>query len=82
MCLATCGEAPDAPPLDHLIAGKLLANEVVVGLVGVEGIDDVVAVSPLSLGKDEAIGVHVEAHRVSVADDIEPMACPALAETR
>ena len=58
------------------VAGDLLADELVVRLVGVERVDDVVAVPP---------GVRVgdvprRAGRLGVAGDVEPVPAPALAE--
>ena len=50
----------------------------VVGLVAVEGADDVVAIAP-GVG---AVRVVLEAVGVGVADDVEPVAAPALAVVR
>ena len=56
------------------IAGELFADELVVGQVRVEGIDDVVSVSK-RIGVAE---VFVETIRVGIACDIEPVSGPAL----
>ena len=61
---------------------SLLGEEAVVRLVGVEGGDHVVAVLPLAVTHDDVVGVGVEADRVGVADDVEPVAAPTLAEAR
>jgi hypothetical protein len=60
----------------QLVAGELLAEELVPGLVGVEGADHVVAVAigPLPPGVELAVAV-----AVGVAGHVEPMAGPALA---
>ena len=61
----------------ELVGGDLFEQEAVVGLVRVEGVDDVVAVSEgVWVG---VIAVVDAAHVVSVAHDIEPVAAPALA---
>ena len=60
------------------VAGDLLADELVVRLVGVEGVDDVVAVAP-GLGHGE---VGRLAGRVGVADHVEPVPAPLLAVGR
>ena len=60
------------------IAGDLVADELVVGQVGVEGLDDVVAVRP-GIG---SLGVDLKAMGVGVAHDIEPVLGPAFAMVR
>ena len=72
------GVARAGTVLGQDVAGDLLAEELVVRLVGVEGIDDVVAVAPRH-GHRIIRGL---ARRVGVADDVEPMAAPALAVGR
>jgi len=57
------------------VAGDLLAQEAVVGLVGVEGLDDVVAEAPGA----QPLPVGLEAVALGEADHVEPMAPPALA---
>ncbi len=57
------------------IAGNLLANELVVGQVGVETADDVIAVSPRVRSKL----VVFEPVALCVTDHVEPMAAPAFA---
>jgi hypothetical protein len=57
------------------VSRDLLADELVIRNIGVEGTDDIVAV-----GKGVGtLGIHLEAMRVGVADDIEPVLRPALA---
>ena len=58
------------------VAGDLLGEEAVVGLVFVEGLDDIVAVAPGVRVKD----VRFFAARFGVTRDIKPVASPALAE--
>ena len=60
------------------VAGDLLADEAVVGLVRVERGDDVVAVAP----GVRAELVTFETMRVGIVGDIEPVAGPAFAVTR
>ena len=60
------------------ITDDLLADELVVGRVLVEGADDIVAIRP-GVG---AFGVHLEAVRVRVAHHIQPVLRPALAVAR
>ena len=60
------------------VAGDLFADELVVGEVAVEGVDDVVAVAPGIAEGD----VFIEAVGVGVAGDIEPVAAPAFAVVR
>ena len=58
------------------VAGELFGEEAVVAHVGVESVDDVVAVAP---GKWER-PVARAAHRFRVAGEIEPVASPAFAK--
>ena len=60
------------------IACDLFAKELVVRFVGVEGVDDGVAVSP-GIGAEL---VTFEAVRIGVVDDVEPVASLAFAEVR
>ena len=63
---------------DQLVAGELLHDEAVVGLVRVEAADDVVAVPPgVGPGLVELVAVGV-----GVAGQVEPVPAPALAVTR
>ncbi len=62
----------------ELIAGELLGQEAVVGFVGVEGPDDIVAVTP-GMGTKGILPVTV---RLGIADEVEPVPPPALAVTR
>ena len=57
------------------VAGDLFLDEEVIGLVGVEGADDVIAVAP----GGGAFAVDGEAVGFGVADEIKPVAAPALA---
>ena len=68
----------DAPRLGEQVAGDVLGEEPVVGQVGVEGADDVVAVAP---GVGDLV-VELVAVRLGVADQIEPVPAPALAVVR
>ena len=66
---------PVGSDLIEFIAGQLLTNELVVRLVVVERADDVVAITP-----DERLGiVPLEAVRLGVANQVEPMSSPMLA---
>lgn len=57
------------------VARELFAEELVDWLVGVEGVDDVVAVTP-----GVAVGdVFVESVGIGVADHVEPVSSPAFA---
>ena len=58
------------------VAGELLANETVERPVGVECLDDVIAIPPGVLGED-VVG---RADLVGVARQVQPVPCPALAE--
>ena len=61
--------------LVQLVAGQLLADELVVRLVGVERANDVVAIPP-----DERLGiVALEAVRLGIAHQVEPVPAPVLA---
>ena len=62
----------------ELVAGKLLGQEAVVGFVGVEGPDDIVAVTP-GVGAERILPVAV---RLGIAHEVEPVPPPALAVTR
>ena len=62
----------------ELVAGELLADKLVVRQVAVEGADDVVAVF-VSVGTETVLFVTFS---FAVADDVEPMLCPALAVAR
>ena len=59
----------------ELVAGELLGQEAVVGFVGVEGADDIVAVTP-GVGAEGILAIAV---RLGVANQVEPVARPALA---
>ena len=64
--------------LGQLVARDLFAHEPVVGLVGVEAVDDVVAVAP-------GVGLRpipLVAVALGIADQVQPMATPALAVLR
>jgi hypothetical protein len=59
----------------EFVAGDLFLDEAVVGLVGVQALDDVVAVAP-----DVWAGlVGLEAFGVGIAGEVEPVARPAFA---
>ena len=58
------------------VSGEVLENELVVGLVLVEGVDDVVAEAP-GIGEDEAASATAG---FRVAGDIEPMPPPTFSE--
>src|SRR5262249_17208765 len=61
-----------------LVAGKLLAEKAVVGLVVVEALDDVVAVTP-----DERLGtIALVTIGLGIADQVEPVASPLFAVMR
>ena len=55
------------------VPGNLLADEAVVGLVGIESVDDVVAEAPSA----QALSVGLKTIALGKADDIEPMPSPA-----
>ena len=67
-----------AARLRQQVAGDVFDHELVEGQVGVEGADDVVAVAP-GVGDVE---VELVAVRLGVADQVEPVAAPALAVVR
>ena len=72
-------------PVDQLVSGQLLGDETVVGLVPVDGIDDVVAILPLSGNAQRLLAGHevvIAAQGVGIAGLIQPMASPALPEMR
>ena len=79
--LAHGGSQPrGAAPVVQLVAGQLLDDEAVVGLVVVQGRDHPIAIAPLAVGQQDVRGVDIEADRVDVARQVEPVAPPALAE--
>ena len=61
---------------EEAVGGELFDDELVVGFVAVEGIDDVVAVSP-GVGVAQVFAAFGVALGVGVAGDIEPVAAPA-----
>ena len=70
-------------PVDQLVSGQLLGDKTVVGLVPVDGLDDVVPVLPLSGNAQRLLAGHevvVAAQGVGIARLIQPMAAPALPE--
>ena len=62
----------------EFVAGELFVEEAVVGFVGVEGGDDVVAVTP-GVGTVEVVFLAVG---IGVAGEVEPVASPAFAVVR
>ena len=62
----------------HLVAGELLFDEFVVGLVAVETLHDVIAIAP-GVG---AVHVVLVAIALGEADDVEPVAAPLFAVVR
>ncbi len=62
----------------QLVARDLLAHELVVGFVAVEGLDDVVAVGP----GIRTIGVEAVALGLGIAGEVQPVLRPALAVAR
>lgn len=60
------------------VAGEVFTNELMVGFILIEGIDDVVAEAP-GVGKDERASA---AGGLGEAGDIEPMAAPAFSKFR
>ena len=58
------------------VAGDLLADELVVGEIGVEAVDHPIAVAP-GIGNGE---IELVATRLAIADDVEPVAGKPLAE--
>ena len=71
-------EPPAVAGRRHQVAGNLLLHEPVVGLVGVERLDDPVAVAERVRVRD----VLVEPVRVGIAGDVEPVPAPPLAVAR
>ncbi len=69
------GDAQHLVARVDLVAGELLGEEAVVGLVGVERLDHVIAETPGVL----AVGVILEAVAFGEADYVEPMLTPAFA---
>ena len=57
------------------IAGNLASDELVVGHVGIQGIDDPIAISP-GIGPRSVVAEPTKT--IAVAGDVEPMARPAL----
>ena len=76
---------PDEPRRDQLggrrpgqqVAGNLFVREPIEGLVGVEGVDD-----PVAIGPDAAVVVEVVAVGVGIAHGVEPVPRPVLAVAR
>ena len=62
----------------QLVGGDLFLNEGVVGLVAIERLDHVIAIAP---GGDEEV-VGLKPGCVGVANQVEPVAAPALAVAR
>ena len=56
----------------QLISGKLLAQEAVVGLVGIEATDDIVAISP-GVGANGILAISVG---FGIANEVEPVSPP------
>ena len=72
-------------PVHQLVSGQLLGDKSVVGLVPVDGFDDVVAILPLSGNTQRLLAgneVVIAAQGVGIAGLIQPMAAPALPEMR
>src|SRR5262245_63857236 len=65
-------------PVGNLVAGDLFLYKSVIGLVVVEGFDDVVSISP----EVRLVGVVLIAARVCIACCIQPVAAPSLAVVR
>ena len=59
----------------QFVAGDLLTDELVIGLVSVEGLDDVVAVRP-DIG---AVGILAVTFGLGVTGKVQPMLSPAFA---
>ncbi len=76
------GEHPRAPPIHHLVARDLLADELIVGHIVVEGSDDIIAIAPFAFALNDERGIDVEANGVGITGHIEPVPGPALAEAR
>ena len=64
--------------LNHFVACELLAQELIVWLVRVKGLDDIVAIAPQS----GQIAVVLESLGLGKADHIQPVLAPALAVVR
>ena len=62
----------------EVVAGELEHQEAIVGQIGVQGVDDPVAIAP-GVG---AFGVELEAVGVGVVSQVEPVLAPALAVMR
>jgi hypothetical protein len=60
------------------IAGDLLAQKLIVGLVGIEGVNDIIPVTPC---QPYRVICRVTGG-VGVTDDVQPVASPALAVSR
>ena len=60
------------------VSGDLFAHELGVGLVPVEGVDDIVAVAP-GVGEDERASA---AAGFGESGDVQPVSAPTLAEVR
>ena len=73
-----CDEKSRRRILPQRIADKLLADEAIVGRVVVKRADHVIAIRP----RVRPLRVHLEAMRVRIAHDIEPMLRPAFAVAR
>ena len=74
----TLGVTRARSPARENVAGDLLAEKFVVGLVGVERVDDVIAIAPG--GRHGIVGGL--ARRVRVTHEVEPVPSPALAVMR
>ena len=70
------GEALVGRRLRQQVPGELFGDEAIEGQVGVKGFDDVIAPAPHGTG-----GVVVEAVRVGIAGDVEPVLGEAFAES-
>ena len=68
-----CGDQGFRAGGGDFVACQLFANKTVVGLVGIEGVDDVVAVAP-GMG---SFFIQFEAVGVGITDDVEPFQSPA-----
>ncbi len=62
----------------HLVAGDLLLDEAIVGLVVIEGADHVIAIAP----GVRPVLIEFEAIGVGVANHVQPLRGPALAIMR
>ena len=70
-------------PGDQFVTGNLLAQETVVRLVFVEGVDHIVAITPTTFDKPKnPRRIAVIAHQVRIANDIQPMPPPTFPEMR